>query len=155
MNKLQIHDSLFIHIHDKKGTLRLKYLRPHAESIFGRVLVYDKKGNLSSKEYYSYGHFHEDESPNHHNVDSDKPFRAGSWEYYKNGELYKKEKYELLHTKDQNTYFVLIKEYTYYKGTTHVKWHREYVVGIEDLVFMHKPIKYKNSIYSVKGRKAG
>tara|TARA_B100000508_G_scaffold140515_1_gene141887 strand:- start:8066 stop:8791 length:726 start_codon:yes stop_codon:yes gene_type:complete len=154
MYKTRIHDSLYIYIHDKKGTLRLKYLQPHGKSIIGRVHVYDKKGDLISKEYYSYGHFHEDESPNHHNINQDKPFRSGVWEYYKKGELVKKERYELLHTKDASSYFILVKEYEFHKGSTHVKRHNEYIVGIEDFVYFHKPVKFKNPVYSVKGRNA-
>lgn len=153
MYKTRIHDSLYMKIHDKKGTLRLEYLQPHAHSIYGRVKVYNKKGELISHEYYSYGDFHEETTNNHHDVDGHKPFRAGLWKYYKKGELVKTERYQLLHTNDQKVYFVLVKELTYFKGTNAVDKHKEYVVHLDDLEFMHKPLKYKNPIFVVKGYK--
>ena len=151
--KTRIHDSLYMKIFDKKGILRLEYLQPHAQAISGRVKVYDKKGDLIRLEYYSTGKFEEEESPNHHEVKGHKPFRVGLWKYFNKGHMYKSERYQLLHTPDQNTYFVLITELTYWKGSKAVKDHREYVLHLDDLEFQHKPPKFQHSIFEVKGFK--
>ncbi|MGB0404482.1 MAG: hypothetical protein ACPGEG_10325 [Salibacteraceae bacterium] len=151
MYKARIHDSIYVMVYDKNKTLRIEYLQPHAHSIYGRVKVYNKKGELTSLEYYSYGEFSESNSPNHHDVSGSSTFRAGLWKYYSKGVLSKTERYELLHTKDKSNYYVLITELTFEKDGTHVKKQNEYISHIEDLEFQHKPLKFKKPMFSVKG----
>ena len=126
-------------------------MQPHAQAIYGQVKVYNKKGELTSLEYYSYGDYLESDYPNHHDVVGHSPFRVGLWKYYNKGVLAKTERYELLHTQDKSNYYVLITELIFEKDGNYVKKQNEYISHLEDLEFQHKPLKFKNPMSSVKG----
>lgn len=150
-NVHRIHDSIYIKVHDPKGVLRMEYLRPHAQSIWGDVKIYNKKGELIRVEHYSDGSYHDARNGDHHPVAGYLPFRTGDWKYYEDEQLVKMVRYQLVHSNDQTNYYGLVKEFIYFPNSKMVSVQNEYLVHLADLEFDSKP-NLKHPIFTTRGK---
>ena len=151
-NRSRTKDSLYIHLKDKRGNLRMEYFRPRAEAFIGKVKIYDKNGILEVSESYQLGFYYK-YSRKFISVNP-YPIRMGVWKYYnKDGAITKSVTYRLLMDSHLSDFHMLVREIKYHAHNQKVKVRKEYTVSIEEVELGIKKVKFEKP-FSVEREKS-